>query len=805
MRKKINRINLLLVILIILFIPIVPLSISSLHLNIFHLLDQRNTPPRMTSSGAYHENFTDTNYMDQNTNASGWGDGTLYLPNVEMTLSNQSISGLKIITVGDIAYIDVTDDIEIYDISNRSSPILLGSTGQWCADFIVSGNYMYLASGDLGLLIFNITDPSNPTLVGSNNNYRPIYPYDDVDARFIVVSGDYAYIIDRQVQFVVFDVSDPTNPVRYSYTSAPYDLGYIDDMLIKGDYIYIITHMDTVITVDVSDPSNPIINYLENVYSLAMPDSITGYISGNELFVGGILGLEIVNITNPENTTQISYIEFDDYVVNCVFVEGNYLYLGIYGIIASNWNVLVYNITDLLNPNLEFIYDLPSNEGPRSLDVKNGIAIILTVHMYITVDFNKINEFESNAVALSLELFVGSSTFLLSSVILTVSGSTPIGTSLTYYLTPDNGTHWEQVTPGEVHWFVNLGNILKWKVMLSTSDPHKTPLIHTLIISYNTVLVAPSLNIPSDNAHVNVSYPYFEWFPLSGAFEYNFQLDTSISFDSLDFINITTSNTHYTPITPLSDDIWYWRVAGIDSEGDLGIFSNFRTLDVDIPPGTPVLTNPNDGNYENIHRPIFSWSSVPQAINYTLQLDRSSLFSSVDLVSFTGIDATNYQITSDLTDGEWYWRVCAFDTTGNQGNYSIPFLLTIDTTIPLINSPDDIVYKENSIGNNITWDGFDINPDFYIITRDGVKVQDDVWDGNPININVDGLSVGSYIFNCTVYDKAGNFNSDIIEVTVESDRGTQAIAFGYYYSIFLIIGVVSLIIVQKRKIKKIFQ
>ncbi|MFX1500394.1 MAG: hypothetical protein ACFFDH_05450 [Promethearchaeota archaeon] len=805
MRNKSKNLNQLLLILITLFVILSPLSKPLSHLKTQNFLDQKISP-LTASSGSYNENFTDTVYMDVCTNTSGWGDGTIHLPNVEMTLSNQSFSGLKIITMGDIAYIDVMDDIEIYDISNRSSPILLGSTGQWCADFFVSGNYMYLAAGDLGILIFNITDPSNPTLVGSNNSYDPWYPFLDVDARFIVVSGDYAYIIDREVgvQFIVFDVSDPTNPVGYSYYGeVPYDLGYIDDMLIKGDYIYIITHMDTVITADVSDPSNPIIYYLENIYSLAMPDSRIGYISGNELFVGGLLGLEIINITNPENMTQLSYIEFDDYVVDCIFVEGNYLYLGIFGIVASNWNVLVYNISDLSNPNLEFIYNLPSNESPRSLDIKNGIAIILTNHMYVTVDFNKINVFKSNAVAISLELFVGSSTFLLSSLILTVSGSTPIGTSLIYYLTPDNGTHWEQVVPGMVHWFTYFGNVLKWKVIFSSSDPNKTPLLYTLNISYSTVLIAPSLNIPEDNDHVNIPYPYFEWYSLSGAIEYFFQLDTSTNFDSIDLRNITTSNNHYSPITPLSDGMWYWRVAAIDSEGDIGIFSNHRTLIIDTPPGIPILEVPNNQSYINSLRPTFSWNSVPDAVNYTLQLDTSTLFSSADLINFFDINSINYEITSNLSDGEWYWRVCAFDTSGNRGNYSSYFSFTIDTIIPTVDNPEDILYKEGSIGNNITWNVFDINPDYYIITRNGVNVQSDVWEGNSININVDGLSIGTYIFNCTVYDKAGNFNIDIIEVKVESDAGTQAVPSDLIISSIvggLTVFGIGIVLVRKRRI-----
>lgn len=52
---------------------------------------------------------------------------------------------------------------------------------------------------------------------------------------------------------------------------------------------------------------------------------------------------------------------------------------------------------------------------------------------------------------------------------------------------PDNGSHWEQVTPGSEHSFTNTGNQLKWKAVLTTTNSSKTPTISSLSISYETV------------------------------------------------------------------------------------------------------------------------------------------------------------------------------------------------------------------------------------------------------------------------------------------------------------------------------
>ncbi|MFX1575339.1 MAG: hypothetical protein ACFFB0_21595, partial [Promethearchaeota archaeon] len=162
---------------------------------------------------------------------------------------------------------------------------------------------------------------------------------------------------------------------------------------------------------------------------------------------------------------------------------------------------------------------------------------------------------------------------------------------------------------------------------------------------------------------------------------YLIQIDTLPSFDTENLINETISSLSYSPPTPLSDGTWYWRVGAFDSEGDLGFFAATQSVKIFfIPLSSPTLISPNNGSITNDNTPTFSWSEVTVAVNYTLQLDTSIDFSSSDLITIDGIIPTEYELTTPLSDGIWYWRVFAYNSDGDQGPFSDTRTLIVDTT-----------------------------------------------------------------------------------------------------------------------------
>ncbi len=84
-----------------------------------------------------------------------------------------------------------------------------------------------------------------------------------------------------------------------------------------------------------------------------------------------------------------------------------------------------------------------------------------------------------------------------------------------------------------------------------------------------------------------------------------------------------------------------------------------------------------------------------------------------------------------------------------------------------IDSPSDVTYEYGDTGNSITWNPTSTNEtDSYTITMNGTEVESGDWDGTAITIDVDGLSLGTYVYSLTVNDTLGNEASDTVNVFV---------------------------------------
>ena len=70
------------------------------------------------------------------------------------------------------------------------------------------------------------------------------------------------------------------------------------------------------------------------------------------------------------------------------------------------------------------------------------------------------------------------------------------GQTINYYLSNDGGTTWEAVTNGTPHTFTTIGNDLRWKAVLSTTNSNVTPIIDELSISYKTSPTPPTTPTP---------------------------------------------------------------------------------------------------------------------------------------------------------------------------------------------------------------------------------------------------------------------------------------------------------------------
>lgn len=122
--------------------------------------------------------------------------------------------------------------IHMVDVSNPSAPVdskpSAGGYGQcFPVSVAAANNYLYVASwmNNVGFLVFSVSG-SNLTLVGENKNW----PSDSGYADKMIISGTQAYIASGSLGLLIADVSNPYNP------SA---LGTFNDGQLYGQPLYV--------------------------------------------------------------------------------------------------------------------------------------------------------------------------------------------------------------------------------------------------------------------------------------------------------------------------------------------------------------------------------------------------------------------------------------------------------------------------------------------------------------------------------------------------------------------------------------
>jgi hypothetical protein len=138
-----------------------------------------------------------------------------------------------------------------------------------------------------------------------------------------------------------------------------------------------------------------------------------------------------------------------------------------------------------------------------------------------------------------------------------------------------------------------------------------------------------------------------------------------------------------------------------------------------------------------------------------------SNLTSTDLVTVAAVGASTLAILDDHV-----YSIGGRDAPGNYYNYVWKTKIIIP---PLIDQPRNIVYNEGTTGHFIVWNAVDDNPSTYNITKNGELVLNGTWNGESINISVDGLSGGKHEFRCTVIDQDGHYVDDLVLVTVIDD------------------------------------
>ena len=178
-------------------------------------------------------------------------------------------------------------------------------------------------------------------------------------------------------------------------------------------------------------------------------------------------------------------------------------------------------------------------------------------------------------------------------------------------------------------------------------------------VNYNPVL---TLLEPDDLATPTFT-PTFRWTAVRGAEFYRLQYTTDPSF-STSVITLDTRNTAYTPTTTLPNDVnYYWHVR-VHSGNSISDWTASRSF-IKKWYIQPVLLTPTD-LYQHVRFPIFSWTPVPGASYYKVQI---SLYSNFSTSYNTGTTTNTFYTPQTYTGANRvnYWRVTPYDGNAKAG------------------------------------------------------------------------------------------------------------------------------------------
>lgn len=163
----------------------------------------------------------------------------------------------------------------------------------------VVGSHAYLADGDAGLRVIDVSDPGAPVEVGA---------YDTPDRALDVhVAGTFAYVADRWAGLRVIDVADPSTPVQVGYAATP---GPAEGVFVIGTHAYVAADSFGLRVMDISNPAGPTEVGAYDTPGLAQDVFVTGGPSTGSgrryAYVADLgSGIRVVDVSDPTRPVEV--------------------------------------------------------------------------------------------------------------------------------------------------------------------------------------------------------------------------------------------------------------------------------------------------------------------------------------------------------------------------------------------------------------------------------------------------------------------------------------------------------------------
>ena len=191
--------------------------------------------------------------------------------------------------------------------------------------------------------------------------------------------------------------------------------------------------------------------------------------------------------------------------------------------------------------------------------------------------------------------------------------------------------------------------------------------LRAISLAAASILLVSLLGTPANAADVSApgglsptgpvasTTPSLSWTAVSRAVAYEVQADDSYNFDS-PLLSLTTVNTVVVPTSHLPVGDISWRVRSVTESGAR---SPWSTVDLSVEPTAPPTPEfPVAGQQlsQPDEPPMYTWSPVPGAVGYDVEVDVDGDWIASTPYSATG---TSFLAPAPQAAGPWFWRVRA--------------------------------------------------------------------------------------------------------------------------------------------------
>jgi len=250
-----------------------------------------------------------------------------------------AISGLDV--VGNLAYLATGDSgLRVIDVSDPASLSEVGHCATpGTANCVVKvGNYAYVSDGDY-LCVIDVSNPAHP--VDTGNLFEAGW------LGGLVKEGNYVYVTEYHGKVIVMDVSDPVSPTEVGRCTTP---GYANGLVKAGNYVYVADQESGLVVIDVSNPASPsLVGRLQTPW---IAEGVETF-GSNDVCVADGSTLRMIDVSNPANPSEVGYYDQDGYAYG-IDIVGGYAYTG------ATWGGLsVIDVSNPASPSLVGKYNTP--------------------------------------------------------------------------------------------------------------------------------------------------------------------------------------------------------------------------------------------------------------------------------------------------------------------------------------------------------------------------------------------------------------------------------------------------------------